>query len=434
MRFLHVADIHLDSPMRHLRRMDDESHDDLIRCTRRALVNLVQFAVDPTNAIDFIVIAGDVFDGEWRDFQTGLFFQKQMLQLKEAGIPVVAIRGNHDAQSKMIRDLTDWRDSIRFLDADRPQTLSARDLNLDCDVLIHGQSFREGAVPDNLAATYPAGDRGAFNLGLLHTSFAGFEGHDVYAPCALDDLKRKEYGYWALGHIHLRQSLDGAAEEEACIRYAGNLQGRHVKEEGPKGAIVVDVDARQQVTSQFIPFDVLRWKRLTVTVEPEWSRAKCLDAVEAAIKEAVAEREGRDLALRITLAGRSAAHGEFARDVEKATAEIAELAYYVEREALWIESVRIRTKGAYDRDKLARDDGPAGEIVRWFDEAADDGAFSLDDDALAQLLKKLPRDLRESSVAEDDADEFVSPERLKQLLPQAEALLLDAILGDGEAR
>jgi exonuclease SbcD len=134
MKFLHAADLHLDSPMHGLAAYDGAPVDELRGATRRALVNLVDLALE--EQVAFVLIAGDVYDGSWRDFNTGLFYVAQMRRLREAGIPVVAIAGNHDAESRMTKGLP-LPDGYIALTSTRPQTVELTELG----VVIHGQSF-----------------------------------------------------------------------------------------------------------------------------------------------------------------------------------------------------------------------------------------------------------------------------------------------------
>ncbi len=167
---------------------------------RRALSNLVDLAID--QKVAFVLIAGDLYDGDWRDYNTGLFFVDQVRRLREADIPLYLISGNHDAANKMTRTLR-MPENVTFFSADRPETALLPDL----DVAIHGQSFATAAVYDDLSEGYPLADSGRFNIGMLHTCAAGREGHDRYAPCSIEGLKSKGYDYWALGHIHLRTDV-----------------------------------------------------------------------------------------------------------------------------------------------------------------------------------------------------------------------------------
>jgi len=191
-KFLHAADIHLDSPMKGLDRYEGAPVEGGAGSRRgRRWRNLVRLAVE--ERVAFVLIVGDLYDGDWRDFNTGLFFAKQTARLRDEGIPVVLIRGNHDAANAMTRDLKP--ENVRVLRAEAAETFTLNDL----DVAFHGQSFATRAVVDNLARAYPAKVPGAFNIGVLHTALDGREGHERYAPCTVDDLRRLEYGYWGAG-------------------------------------------------------------------------------------------------------------------------------------------------------------------------------------------------------------------------------------------
>lgn len=194
-RFLHAADIHLDSPLHGLSRYDGLPIEEIRSASRSAFDNLVQCAID--EAVDFIVIAGDLFDGDWRDMGTGLYFARAMGRLDQARIPAFVLAGNHDAASVISRTVP-WPPNVKLFDSRRPETHRLPDLQ----VAVHGQSFSTPAVTDNLVLAYPAGDDHAFNIGMLHTALAGRAGHAAYAPCGVDDLRSKGYDYWALGHVH----------------------------------------------------------------------------------------------------------------------------------------------------------------------------------------------------------------------------------------
>ena len=205
--------------------------------------------------VAFVLIAGDLYDGDWPDNHTGLFFAAQMARLREAAIPVYLIQGNHDAANRMTRQLR-LPEGVFFLSTNHPET---RYLD-GCDVAIHGQGFATQAVMDNLAITYPKRSAGAFNIGILHTAVDGREGHDRYAPCSLDDMKRHEYDYWALGHIHKREELS----RDPWIVFPGNIQGRHIKESGPKGCMLVTVDGGRVASAEPQWLDVVRWSSCVV--------------------------------------------------------------------------------------------------------------------------------------------------------------------------
>jgi hypothetical protein len=217
--------------------------------------------------------------------------------------------------------------------------------------------------------------------------------------------------------------------DETPVHFAGNLQGRNVRECGAKGALVVDVDADYRATSRFQAFDVLRWQHLVVNLEAKDDLADAMTGLEAELRKALAERERRELALRVTFVGRCKAHRKFSKDEEGCRAEVRNLLADVAPDVAWLEKVRFRTQSAYDRARLAEDDGPAGELVRLLDAAAE-GTHELEGlDSVEDLLRKLPPELKTSGGADADEGAFLSPEHLRRLLPRVEALLLDQMQG-----
>ncbi|MBF0305559.1 MAG: DNA repair exonuclease, partial [Alphaproteobacteria bacterium] len=230
MKFVHAADIHLDSPLRGLKGRRADLGDEIATASRRAFGGLIELAIETKAA--FLVVAGDVFDGEWRDYHSGLFFAEGMARLARHGIPAVLLKGNHDAESRISRSLR-LGDGVHVFRAKRPHTIRLE----SCRVALHGQSYDKPAQDDNMVRDYPPAERGWFNVGVLHTALGGAAGHAPYAPCALDDLLNKGYQYWALGHVHGHRVVHA----DPPVIYPGNVQGRHANEAGAKGCVVVEV-------------------------------------------------------------------------------------------------------------------------------------------------------------------------------------------------
>jgi len=200
MLFLHAADIHLDSPLRGLPDYDGAPIERVRNATRDAFTNMVDLAID--RAVDFVVIAGDLYDGDWRDYSMGLYFVREMARLGKAEIPVFVLHGNHDAESRITKQLT-LPETVKVFSAKKPETFKLENLG----AALHGRSFQTQHVHDNLAAEYPEPIAGLFNIGVLHTALTGRVGHEPYAPCSLDDLTSRGYDYWALGHVQNRELL-----------------------------------------------------------------------------------------------------------------------------------------------------------------------------------------------------------------------------------
>lgn len=329
MRFLHAADIHLDSPLKGLRKRAGTRGEELAGATREAFKTLVQYAID--ERVDLLLISGDNYDGKHKDFSSLLFFSSQMLRLREAGIRVVMIRGNHDAENNLKLTLPD---GVHVLPARRAETIRFDDLG----IAVHGQSFASRAVTDNLSSKYPDALTGMLNIGMLHTAVEGHDGgHDRYAPCTIDDLTSRHYDYWALGHVHTRTEISN----KPWIVYPGNLQARHIKEPGAKGATLVTVESGKIAQVEHVPMDVVRWDRLEVGV----AGLKTIESVASALgdrfRDAVSGADGRTLATRVVLKGATPAHGLLKAkggDLDAEVTQAAEAAGEV-----WIETIEVLT-------------------------------------------------------------------------------------------
>lgn len=328
-RFLHAADLHLDSPLRGLE-SDPSAPAELIRgATRRALGGMVDLAIE--EKVDFVLIAGDIYDGDWPDFGTGLFFSNQMHRLTRERIPVFAIRGNHDAANRMTRSLR--MPHVTIFDHGKAHTHQLDTLG----VAIHGQSFADQAVTDDLSRSYPPPVDGLFNIGLLHTSAEGYAAHARYAPCEVARLKAHGYDYWALGHVHERQELS----HDPWIVFPGNLQGRHIGEPGAKGASLVTVTGRQ-VRVEHRVLDVLRWAHVETDLTGATDETEAMIRIQSGLEQALRDAEPRPLAIRVTLTGTTAAHAALAADGlrEKVLNEAHGL---TGEHRLWLEAVKVRT-------------------------------------------------------------------------------------------
>jgi len=334
MKFIHTADIHLDSPLRGLSAYPDAPAARLRTATRDAFYNLVSRSIE--EAVDFVVIAGDVYDGDWKDFNTGLFFVRQMGRLRQAGIPVYLLHGNHDAESEMTKGL-ELPDNVHTFSSRKAETFRIDDLK----VALHGRSFKVAATKENLLPSYPEPISGWFNIGVLHTALEGNTEHAHYAPCSIGELQAKGYRYWALGHVHEHWVQQG----ETTIAYPGNLQGRHIRECGPRGALLVTAEADEITDLERLELDVLRWHALEVDV----SRA---DTLKAAVRLAGQDLErlldsvagNLPMAIRVTLIGQSSAHLELLGQEAQLRQEVIAQAVALDPDRIWIEKVRIATK------------------------------------------------------------------------------------------
>lgn len=384
-RFIHAADIHLDSPLSGLANIEGRVAERIRTAPRAAFEELVERAIG--DQVDFIVIAGDLFDGSWRDYKTGLFFAEQMGRLNQAGIPVFVLHGNHDAESQITRSLT-LPDNVRVFGARKAQTFKLDKLN----VALHGQSFREKAVTDNLVPDYPEPVKGAFNIGLLHTALGGMGEHPNYAPCSLAELVAKGYDYWALGHVHHGQVLN----ERPHVVFPGNLQGRHVRETGPKGACLVTVEVGEVVEVAALTVDVVRWAVLDVDASAAGNTVDVVDQIQQALAQAAESADGRLLSARIVVQGRTGLHSQLVTDVESLTADARAAALGLGDEVAWVERIAVQTTPVADAAALAAREDTLGDLQRMLKEAAvDEELLGQLKANIGELIGKLPHKLRD---------------------------------------
>ncbi|WP_246791885.1 metallophosphoesterase family protein [Burkholderia perseverans] len=337
MKFIHAADIHLDSPLHGLSAYPDAPAAQLRHASRDALQLLVDRAID--EAVAFVVIAGDLYDGDWKDHNTGIFFGRQMARLRQAEIPVFVLWGNHDAESEMSKKLA-LPPNVTVFPSRKPATcqLVANDAE-GTRVALHGQSFKDKSVVDNLAIGYPDPVPGAYNIGVLHTALEGGTIHANYAPCSRAELHAKGYDYWALGHVHEFQQWD----EASTIVFPGNLQGRHIRETGRRGAVLVTVEGgRTQVERLFI--DVLRWEALDVEAG-DCETIEALSHKIGAALEALLATDGEvPRAVRVTVTGATPLHGQLFGRAAELRAEVLNQIGMLGNQRLWLEKVKLRTE------------------------------------------------------------------------------------------
>lgn len=379
-RFLHAADIHLDSPLSGLSRYEGLPAARLRRATRDAFDNLITTAL--SEAVDFVIIAGDLFDGDWRDMSTGLYFARAMGRLDEAEIRAFVLKGNHDAESLITKSLP-WPPNVTVFDSRKPQTIELPDVG----VALHGQSFATGAVLEDLSANYPAPVPNRFNIGVLHTALGGYAQHQSYAPCSVQGLAAKGYQYWALGHVHAQEVVS----RDPWIVFPGNLQGRHAKETGPKGAMLVEVSEDHSVALKPLTLDVVRWIQLEVDCTNAADLSEVRQRIRAALLQARNEQASeKDAVFRLTLTGQTALSGTLADRRDALRDEVCAIAEGLGD--VWLEKLIVRTAPPQEIATSASDDA-----LGFVDEAlGDPELIALLEAGLKPFLDAAPQDDREA--------------------------------------
>jgi DNA repair exonuclease SbcCD nuclease subunit len=412
-RFIHAADPHLDSPLQGLEAHEGAPVEVLRGATRRAFENLVNLAIE--ESVDFVVIAGDLYDGDWKDYSTGLFFRAQMVRLQNRGTPVYLIAGNHDAASVITKKLS-LPENVHVFSTRTTESLEV----VGHPVTIHGRGFPNRAVPENLATEYPMAVPNRFNLGLLHTSLTGRPGHDTYAPCSVAQLREKGYQYWALGHIHQPEVIN----EDPWIVFAGNCQGRHIKETGARGCRLVTVSDSLHVEGvEWRSLHVVRWAELNIDLSGVETETEATRLVSDAMGKAVTAAEGRLVAARIILSGTTQLHGSLHRNDEHWSAQFLASAQDHGADAIWIERIKVSTSPVYDLAELAERDALTKIVVTNLT-ATHDQPILLPSE-IEEMLSVLPLEIR--TQVEDE----LNGEQRATVLSDVRAIILDALATNG---
>ena len=420
-KVLHIADPHVDSPLKGLSKYPGLPRDEIRTATRRAFSNAVSFAIH--ESVDLVLIAGDLFDGAWRDMGTGLWAVDQFVRLRDADIRVGLIRGNHDALSKVAPTLR-WPDNVFEFGADAAGTWILEDIG----IAIHGQSFANQVESRDLAANYPKKLDGLTNVGLLHTSLAGSPDHDTYAPTSIETLQSKQYDYWALGHIHQRATFG----ESATIAFSGNLQGRHIREHGPKGAVLLEF-SEVNLKQTFQAFDVVRWHQCDYRVHEDDGIDDILSGVELELAKCRLASDERPSAIRVEVTGTAGCHDDLAGVGRSAEFAAAVRSLAREHDDVWIEQVRVRTVPPVDIDSIRRSDGLLSAVFDEFASLQTD-PDSLSDWDIATLFKPLENQCLKRDVSLDACDiQLSSIADQRRWLAEAEAVLLSTLADPSEA-
>lgn len=403
-RFLHTADIHLDSPLKGLRRYQGAPVELVEHATRRALEKMVQLAID--QQVDFVVIAGDLYDGTWPDHNTGLFFSRQMSRLRQASIPVFLIRGNHDAASRVTENL-ELPDNVVTLTPGKVSRAHHPVLD-QLGVQIWGHSYDQPAVLDSVVDQFPLATGEAFHLAILHTALEGEKMHAAYAPCSVDQLRSRGYDYWALGHVHQRRICC----RNPWIVFPGNLQSRHIREPEAKGAYIVDVDFGKQCSLAFHSLDLVRWYTCPLSFQEIHGTDQLVSEIRTQLRHwwqsVIEPRQSTEsesdhnqlvdipdgVAVRIILRLNPQGFAIAQRRSDLLVADVRSLLTDVSDGRAWLEKLKWESVGPTSGGN--QDSGPRKELQTLAEAAEHDFELQVRlRGAVDDLMKKLPAEIRE---------------------------------------
>jgi DNA repair exonuclease SbcCD nuclease subunit len=401
LRFIHAADLHLDSPFRGLANTAPRLRDALQAATLSAFERIVDHTIQ--SKADFLLLAGDLYDSKDRSLRALVAFRRQMERLAERDVSVYIVHGNHDPLNGWGSEFQLPPNVTTFSGKPKTEPVIRRGKEV---ARVTGISYPRERVTENLAAHMKPESDSPYSVGLLHANVGSQPGHADYSPVSLAELTESGFDYWALGHVHTRCVL---AEDPATVAYPGNPQGRNPRESGERGCLQVDIDRNGDAHLSFVDTSVARWVHLDIPIQTHTTMDSLLDALLEEGRRAAAAFQGPTVA-RFTLRGNGSLHADLQRDgmAEELSEQL--------RTVLPVESVHIVTGPTLDFTALSRTETLVGDFLKLADRALDDPEMRK---KLADSLEPLFR--RRDMVLPDDT-------KLREWIERATALGVDLLM------
>ena len=415
-RFIHTADLHLDSPFKGLSEIAPALQSALRDATFQAFENIITLCLK--RKVTFLVISGDIHDAANRSLRSLVRLRSAFERLAEHDISVFMCHGNHDPLSGWVTKFT-WPSNVTVFGPheveDRPVLQDGREI-----ARVFGISYPTERVMDNLVKAFRKPADAPWSMGVLHTNVGQDPNHLNYAPCQLEDLIRTGMNYWALGHVHTHRVLH---ERDPLAVYPGNPQGRHAREQGARGCYFVEVDNVGHERYEFIPVDMVRWYERPLSIEGLRDFDELLSRFEHHVQDIRRVSVGRGAIVRWRLEGRGPLHREFAKSgrMEDLLATVREK--WGDGSAfVWSETLVDRTSREIDLDVLRQEENLLGDFLR-LAETNDERMLQ----EIRQTLDPLFDDPRSHRYLNTPSDG-----QLREWLKEAERLGLDRLLMNDE--
>ena len=415
-RFIHAADLHLDSPFIGIRETVPEVAEILRRATFEAYDRIIGLCIE--RRVDALLVAGDVFDSADRSLAAQIHFVRGLERLNQADIRAFICHGNHDPLDGGVDNLTMPPNTHQF-----GPTVEAVpiDVSSSASPVVCGVSYPTRDVRTSLLPGFPEPLAGRFTIGLLHANVGSNTGHEAYAPCTVEELAATGYDYWALGHVHNRAIV----HEAPLIVYPGNAQGRHFKERGPRGIYVVEVDDFSSASPEFVAVDTVRWEELTVQIEGVEDDTSLFNLIDDAVSSLLNDADGRHLVYRVELRGRGPVHSSLIRkgSVEGLIGQLNDV-WLSRRPFAFCGALVDKTGTAIDRESLVSGSDFVSDFLTLVEDATEN-------EELMRELRQELAPLYDSARARTYLDE-VRPgsDEVRNLLKAAEDVVLDLLVDD----
>ena len=414
-KFIHTADLHLDTPFKGLSNWNSDLASKLKDATFKSFRKIIDLCLN--EKVDFLIISGDIFDSENKSLAAQLKFVSELKRLSENGIYTYFICGNHDPLSSWLEDLQLPENVFRFNSSKVGNITHRKDNNPVAD--IYGISYQNKVVNKNLANKYQLiSDPAPISIAVLHATIGKPGPHANYAPFRIEDVAGKGFDYWALGHIHKRQIIH---EPNPTIAYPGNPQGRDFGEIGAKGCNLVEIMENNTPDIKFVPTQLIRFEEVQIDLTGEDKIDSLQDIIERARITIEDYDKNTSYILRITLRGRTSLHSHL-----NEPGEIDDLLEHfnddqlIQSNFIWIDRIEVKTQPVIDIDRVKKGTDFPAEILKTL------GEYKNDPGILDDLIKNMKEDMK-SPQAKRELAELSEPEQ-KEILEKVKWMLLDQLL------
>lgn len=356
--FIHCADVHLGAPVRGSAKMPRGLRDRLRDAPAEALAKIVSAAIH--RKVDAVIIAGDLFDATDRNLRAHVRLRTELARLDDANIDCFVACGNHDPLGGLSGGVR-LPDSVHVFGSKVGSKPIMRD---ELEIArVYGVSYEKTAVRRNLAREFPRQPDGPFNIAVLHANVGDRERHGRYAPCKLRDLTDTRFDYWALGHVHTRETLNS---QSPVVHYPGNPQALHTREPGARGATLVQVSDNGAVELEPIWTDVVRWHRHRTAIDDLATIDDLTADFERIVGDIRLAAPNRINIVRWTLFGSGPLHPLLNTPGAEPDLRAALRAQHGVREKgspVWLERIDLATQPTHDIDRLRQQPDYLGDML-----------------------------------------------------------------------
>ncbi|MDO9537653.1 MAG: DNA repair exonuclease [Thermoplasmata archaeon] len=416
-KFIHAADLHLDSPFKGISEIDPAIQQELAEATFKSFDKIIELCIE--EKVDFLLIAGDVYDSQDKSLRAQLRFIDGLERLSDRGIHTYLVHGNHDPSSG-------WASSLKI--PDLVHVFTGKKVHKDIFqrdgenlAKIYGYSYSRRDIMESVIPEFEEKviESPQYTIGLLHCCLGTATGHEPYAPCLIGDLTKLPINYWALGHVHNKQVIN----ENPAIVYPGNIQGRHIRENGEKGVFLIEVDDSHNTTIHFQSTENIIWDTREISIDKCKTFQELRKEINTFITELRSKSDGKPAICRIYLTGRGSLNKDLMKqsNVDDLVTDIRECEK-TESPFVWIEDIKIQTSSPIDREKLKESEDFIGQLVRMYDTLYENDAERQEIIDAVQLLFESPRGKKHLPMP--------TGEELLELIKKAEYLTYDKLLGE----